>query len=118
MAIPDDIRRMLVERCGSRRTRKSTFTAEAPTEWRPRTLLDPRNLRSCFTDDSAWEFAAQMFATLPDVDAVVLDNPPGKKAWAWALVADGVDGVRIYVKLQLRSEDVLGRSFHTGKPHS
>lgn len=104
---------MLVERCRSRKTRRVTFTKDAPVDWRPYEIKDPRAENAYLTDDSAWEFAAEQFESCQQIEEIVLERPPGKKAWA--LVADGLDGVKIYIKLQLKSERVEARSFHISK---
>ena len=98
-----DIRRMLVARCRSARTRKSSFSRELPTDWRPHTLRDPRKKDGYFTDAGCWECGCS-------IELIMLDKPPGKKGYVLKLA--GCGGVIIYVKLQLSSSDVLGRSFH------
>lgn len=43
---------------------------------------------------------------------MVLDKPPGKPGYTFHFV-DGA-GKRIYVKLQIASGFIMGRSFHVG----
>ena len=115
MSIPEDLRRRLMTRCGSRGTRLVTFSSHAPSEWQPRTLRDPRRPEEYFTDDSAWLFIAEHLAEGASVEVVELRKPPGKTGYV--LVVPGVPPIlKIYIKLQLGSDCVIGRSFHESKP--
>ena len=110
MAISDDIRQNLARRCKSKRTRTSEFREEAPTQWQPRTLRDPRSPNSPFTDEGAWEFVATALEAGVDVEVVELRQPPGKRGYTMTL--NGYQAQKIYVKLQLGPSKVIGRSFH------
>jgi hypothetical protein len=110
--ISPHVRAMLAKRCRSRRTRRAEFSSAAPTEWQPRTLRDPRAPEDYFTDDSAWEFVAECLESGCYVEVVELRLPPGKKGFVFK-AASGTRGEHIYIKLQLGSETVIGRSFHT-----
>lgn len=110
MAIDDEIRKCLALRCSSRRTRTTDFTARAPTQWQPRTLRNPACPTEVFSDDSAWELVAAALRSGIDVEIVTLEHPPGKTGYV--LIIDGHGTQKIYVKLQLLSSLVLGRSFH------
>ncbi len=80
------------------------------------TLRDPRDSEGrYFTEDGAWEFVADALNAGHEVEEIVLRNPANKKGYV--LILPGVEPVsEIYVKLQLGSSDVLGRSFHVSKP--
>lgn len=44
------------------------------------------------------------------MEEIILDQPPGKKAYV--VLAHGWESEKIYIKLQLGSGQVIGRSFH------
>ncbi len=45
-----------------------------------------------------------------DVQEILLEKPPGKKGYVLKLAGQGTNV--IYIKLQLGSGNVIGRSFH------
>lgn len=106
---------MLALRCKSRRSRTSAFTQGAPTEWQPTSLRDPRDPDGgYFTPDGAWQFVAEALEAGHPIELITLTQPPGKKGFV--LIVPGVAPVReIYIKLQLGSDLVIGRSFHESK---
>jgi hypothetical protein len=77
-------------------------------------VLDPRS-GNLFTDFSAWEFIVELLTSGHPIEEIVLDIPPGKKAYV--LKTDEKTGYpSIYIKLQLLSGCVLARSFHVSDP--
>lgn len=111
--ISNDVRRCLAQRCRSKRTRRSDFQKEAPTVWVPGTLRDPSTPDCLFTDESAWIFVANALEAGVEVTVITLSRPAGRTAYVMEL--EGHRGVKIYVKLQLGSDYVRGRSFHEAK---
>lgn len=105
----EDERKELARRALSRRTRRSRFTPEMPTKWHPTSLVHPKS-GTPFTADNCWTFIADAINAGVAVEVISLLKPPGKRGFV--LVLDGQNGVRIYVKLQLLSDIVFGRSFH------
>jgi len=75
-------------------------------------LRDPRDReRSYFTDQGAWEYIAEALEDGKKVEVVELQKPQGAKGYV--LLLQGVAPAKtIYVKLQLGSDKVIGRSFH------
>jgi hypothetical protein len=112
--ISNDVRHCLVQRCRSKRTRRSDFREEAPTEWVPGTLRDPSAPDCMITDEGAWSFVANALEAGVEVAVITLRRPAGKTAYVMEL--EGHRGVKIYAKLQLGSSNVIGRSFHGAKP--
>jgi hypothetical protein len=109
--VSDAIRRMLAARCRSKRTRGATFSYDQPTDWKPNSLRDPREPTQYFTEDSAWDFISQLLLGGCDVETVLLEKPPGKTGYV-IIVAGCPPVSRIYIKLQLGADKVIGRSFH------
>ena len=99
----------LIRRAESRKTRRSSFTPGAPTKWHPTSLYNPADGEP-FTPDNCWGFIAEKIAAGAPIEVIVLKHPPGKRGFVMLL--EGHGGITIYVKLQLQSEIVLGRSFH------
>lgn len=109
--VPDNIRQELIRLCSESRSRKSIFSREAPTHWAPWQLVDP-STSEAFTVDGAWEFVHRQLNEGCGLAVVDLEKPPGKRGY-WFHCYDA-KGTRIYVKLQLGSGVVIGRSFHEG----
>lgn len=104
------IRKELARLAGKSKTRDTSFSREAPCDWRPLQVKDPRNCLP-FTDAGAWEFIVEQIEAGTEVEAIVLEKPPGKSGYVMKL--PGARGEpRIYIKLQIGSGFVLGRSFH------
>ena len=115
MTVPNDIRRELARFCRSRRTRKSTFSPTLPTKWAPHLVRNPASeTREPFTNDRAWEFVADLLEAGHEVEIIELRVPPGKTGYV--LISDGIPPEKIYIKLQLGSGVVIGRSFHISIP--
>jgi len=102
-------RRQLKQFASSRRTRRVQFSDEAPCDWGPLSLTDPRTGQA-FTEDGAWEFICDSIQAGVPINEVELHHPPGKKGYE--LLLQGFGGVTLYVKLQIMGDHVRGRSFH------
>jgi hypothetical protein len=109
VAVSNGIRRQLVLLAGSRRTRTSVFSAARPTHWEPASVRRPDS-GEAFTPDGAWTFVAELLERGVDVEAIVLEKPPGRTGYV--VTCDGWAGEEIYIKLELCSGMVVGRSFH------
>jgi len=82
---------------------------KAPSDWKPRTVVDPATGEP-FTDDSAWAFIAGVIEQGCAVSKKIVDVPPG--ASCWVIKVQMTDSKTLYVKLQLGAGTVIGRSFH------
>lgn len=119
MAAPRDqidreTRRLLIKLASSERTRDDVWTPKRPTEWRPRTVSDPRGgFFPTFTRPSAWNFVAEKLAEGHPVETVALRKPPDRVGYVLKLELEG-DPRTLYVKLELSQNRrlVFGRSFH------
>jgi hypothetical protein len=108
-AASDSDRAELIRRAASRRSRRTSFSRERPTKWHPTSVMNPGD-REPFTPDGCWSFLAEAIAGGAAVEVIALKHPPGKRGFV--IMLPGMDGALIYVKLQLLSDVVLGRSFH------
>jgi hypothetical protein len=102
----DEVRHQLITLCRRVRARQLGF----PRDWRPSQVTDPRS-NMPFTEAGAWDFVAEMLEAGHFMDTLILDNPRGAKAYV-LIVAQVVGVPSIYVKVQLGSGCVIGRSFH------
>lgn len=109
MTIDEGLRKELAKFCRSRRTRKSAFSSTLPTHWAPQQVRHPETGKA-FTDEGAWLFVADLLDSGYPVEVIMLNKPPGKKGYV--LKSDGVAAEKIYIKLQMGSGCVIGRSFH------
>jgi hypothetical protein len=64
-----------------------------------------------FDDDSAWELIASSLESGHHVETMTLDKPSGKTGYVMKIDLNPARS-RVYVKLQLGSGVVIGRSFH------
>ena len=103
------IRRELARLCRSRKTRTAEFSHNQPTHWQPLKTIHPQT-KETFTEDGAWQFAADLLDAGEPLKEVALKKPPGKKGYVMEIPVKG--GRPIYIKLQLGSGQVFGRSFH------
>ena len=111
MSIDDSIRHQLVTLV-RRGDRTAEFTRARPTDWRPEDVPNPNGLLlPYFDDDSAWELIASSIEDGHDVETIILDQPPGKRAYIMKIDLNPGRPL-LYVKLELGSGEVIGRSFH------
>jgi len=106
MDISKSVRRQIAVFASSSRTR----TIGWPAEWKPGEVRRPDG-ESAFTDPGAWEFIAALIETDHPVEEVELTNPAGKKGYVM-LVDMGTEVPLLYIKVQMGSGRVIGRSFH------
>lgn len=80
-----------------------------PTFWNTGEVYDPRTGEP-YTKDGAWDRVVQELGNGCVLSAVALDKPPGKTGYTFKF--EDAKGQPIYVKLQMLSGEVRGRSFH------
>lgn len=115
VSVDDPIRHELVSLV-RRRARTSEFTRARPTDWRPGDVPNPNGLLlPYFDDDSAWELIATALEEGHEVETIELERPPGKTGYVMKIDLNP-GRPRLYVKLQLGSGVVIGRSFHESQP--
>ena len=111
--IDDSTRRLLVQRVRSRKSRTKEFHLDRPVDWRPGEVRNPNGILDlCFTDITAWGFIADRLEDGETVEVVPLRKPKGARGYVMK-VELGPEVV--YVKLQLTTSKVVGRSFHLSK---
>jgi hypothetical protein len=108
-AASDQDRAELARRASSRKTRKAAFSPDRPTKWHPTSLIHPDE-GDPFTTDNCWAFIVAAIKSGAEIEVIELRHPPGKRGFVMKL--PGAAGVTIYIKLQLLSDYVAGRSFH------
>ncbi len=92
---------------------------ERPSEWRPGEVPVPglSEWNIFFTDPRTFEFIAEQIVAGCVVAKLVLEKPPG--AVGYEMKFPWPDGRVLYAKLELKGQNVFGRSFHfsvkTGK---
>ncbi len=107
--VPQPIRREAALLARRKKARSTQFTPEAPCEWRPQTVTNPAD-GNPFTPDGAWEFIADQLENEKQIVRYVeLRKPPGKKAIVMIVAQSDGD---VYIKVQLGSGAIKGRSFH------
>ena len=100
---------VLARRSGARIT---AFRRDRPTDWRPGRVRNPDGLLDThFTDASAWELIATRLEHGEEVKVIELQTPRGAKGYVMTIDL-GPKVPALYVKLQLGSGKIIGRSFH------
>lgn len=90
----------------------TAFSRQLPTDWRPGQVRNPDGvLDTHFTDATAWELIAARIEDGHLIETVDLHKPQGAKGYVM-LIDIEADRPQLYVKLQLGSGKVIGRSFH------
>lgn len=97
-------RQQLLALAGRRKARRYDW----PRDWRPRSVRDPET-GDLLSDEGAWEVIMRALEEGTPLHEVVLDNPPGRKAYTMDIPSQYGT---IYVKLRLGSGYVLAKSFH------
>ena len=92
--------------------RITEFRKERPTKWRPWEVRNPADeLSAPFTEASAWELIASKLENGHDVEVVELRKPKGKRGYVMRIELEPA-APKLYVKLELGSGRIFGRSFH------
>ena len=108
----ESTRRELAVLARRKHARKTAFSEKRPTDWRPQQVRNPDGaLDTYFTDGAAWELIAATIEDGHPIELVELHKPPG--ATGYVMKIDLEPGQpQLYVKLQLVSGQIIGRSFH------
>ena len=116
MVLDDTTRHQLVILARKSRSRVTTFRSDRPNDWRPGRVRNPNGvLDSHFTDTSAWEYIAARLESGHPVEVIRLDKPPGAKGYVMKIDIEP-EMPQLYVKLQMGSGKIIGRSFHYSDP--
>jgi hypothetical protein len=102
----DEVRRQLIILCRRARARQLGF----PRDWRPGQVIDPR-CGMPFTEPGAWDYVAEVLEGGHALEMLTLEVPAGATAYV-LIVPQGTATPPIYIKVQLGSGCVIGRSFH------
>ncbi len=112
MTLEEPIRKQLATLARRGKARITEFTRERPTDWRPGQVRNPDGmLDGYFTDAAAWEFIAAKLEDGHPVDIVELNKPAGAKGYVMKVDIEP-GSPQLYIKLQLGSGKIIGRSFH------
>ncbi len=112
VSIDDSIRRQLIVLARRSNARVTEFSRDRPTDWRPGEVRNPAGTPwPYFTRTSAWELIADVLEGGHDVETIALQKPPGAKGYVMKINLEP-NKPHLYVKLQLGSGKIIGRSFH------
>lgn len=99
----ESIRRELVLLARRKRSRVMS------SRWMPHTVTNPET-NEPFTDAAAWELVATCLEAGDEVSTVSLEIPAGRVGYVLEKVLANRE--QLYIKLQLGSGRIIGRSFH------
>lgn len=112
MGINNSIRHQLATLAKSRRTRVAEFRRDRPIRWEPETVQNPSGIiDSYFSESSAWELIVHLLESGEEVEEITLDKPPGATGYVM-VVEIQPEKPPVYIKVQLGSGQIIGRSFH------
>ena len=116
--IDDGTRHHLVTLARRKSARVTAFTYAQPTDWRPGQVRNPDGLLDTqFTDASAWELIASKIESGYPLETIQLEKPPGATGYVMRIDLEPSQP-QLYVKLQLGSGKIIGRSFHYSEPNT
>lgn len=110
MSINDSIRRELVSLARQPRRRETRFEKGRPTRWNPQQVRNPEGGLP-FTDPGAWDLIASKIESGHQVEIVELQKPKGATGYVMLIELEP-EMPLLYVKLELKSDRIFGRSFH------
>lgn len=112
MSISRSIRKELIILARRSDARTSAFSSDRPTDWRPGSVRNPHGgFEPSFTDASAWDFIADRLEADCEVETIILKKPPGAKGYVMLIELEPCERP-VYIKVQLGSGKIIGRSFH------
>lgn len=112
MSLSPSIRHQMVVLARRGRARVTEFSRDRPTDWRPGQVRNPDGMVDThFTDTAAWELIASKLEDGHPVEIVELEKPPGATGYVMKIDIEPGQPL-LYVKLQLGSGKIIGRSFH------
>ena len=110
--LSQSIRHELITLARRSQARVTEFHSDRPVDWRPRGVKNPDGMvNDYFTDASAWEFIAAKLEEGHFVEIITLRKPEGATGYVMKVKIE-VDKPLLYIKLQLGSGKIIGRSFH------
>ena len=107
----DSIRRELTVLARNKKLRVKEWSRDAPSDWRPTQVRNPDAEGFCFTDISAWHFIAALLEDGHPLEEIMLYQPPGARGYVMYVELEP-GRPKLYIKLELRSGKIIGRSFH------
>ena len=110
--LDEGMRRELVLLARRRHARVTEFRPDRPTDWRPQQVRNPSGvLDTHFSNAAAWELIASKLEEGHPVETIELHRPPGRTGYVMKVDIEPGQP-QLYVKLQLGSGKIIGRSFH------
>lgn len=106
----DSIRRELAVLARRKKARVTVWNPDAPNDWRPTQIKHPTT-GGFFTVVGAWHLIADLLDGGHPLEEIILCKPPGKRAYVMH-VELVVGQPKLYIKLELGSGKIIGRSFY------
>lgn len=112
MSIDPSIRKQLIMLARRFTAWRTDWKQSRPTDWRPDSVRNPNSVvEPNFTDESAWELIADQLEAGCEVKTIELRQPRGKIGYVMEIDFEQNQPI-IYIKIQLGSGVIFGRSFH------
>jgi hypothetical protein len=103
----EDIRKTLVKLISEEKYYVS-IDPERPCKWWHGKVIDPRS-GLFFTHLGSWDFILELLKNKHQIETIILKYPPGETGY---VLKYGSNPQKIYIKLELGKNAVIGRSFH------
>ena len=108
--VQEEIRNQLAHLARRRRCRITEFSRRKPTVWQPHEVINPET-GAPFLEEQAWNLIANLLEAGHPIREIELDHPPGRKGYVMKKNLSNEQPI-LYIKLQLGSGKIIGRSFH------
>jgi hypothetical protein len=104
-----EIREQIILLAGRRERR--FVPRDLPCNWTPTQVTNPAAMGICFTDISAWNFIVEAAESGCPIEEITLDVPKGEKGYVMKIKLEE-NVPEVYIKVQFKNNNILGRSFH------
>ncbi len=111
--LDEDIRREIVALARRKHARAIPKELDRPTNWQPNEVINPESGMP-FSREGAWHFIARCAEEGHEIETVPLRKPEGKTAYVMKIQLQP-SRPRLYVKVEVQSGRILGRSFHESR---
>jgi hypothetical protein len=106
----EDLRREIARLARDKKRRIVPNSPKIPCVWQPLTVTNPESDLP-FTSERAWQFIAELIEAGHPIQEVTLEKPMGDTAYVME-VELAPNTTLLYIKVQLKGGQILGRSFH------
>ncbi len=110
VCVHESVRRQLIALARRPKDRIVPRTGEMPCRWQPEQVNNPESGMP-FTEAGAWHFIADQLEQGAPVESLPMEKPANTIGYVLKIDIE-MGRPQLYIKIQLASRRVIGRSFH------